>query len=97
MKIFSPDLVAGVSHQDAVDTPSTQLAIHEHSNKNILDLFSIAEDGSLQFNSTSVGAALSNSDVLAQLSVVNGALCYNGSPVDSVGYQFVNEAVLELF
>ena len=97
MKIFSPDMVADVKRQDTAEGESTSVVLHDHANKNLLDKFSIAEDGSLQFDSIPVGAAVDNFDVVSKLSAVNGALCYNGQPVDTVGFQFVNETVLDKF
>lgn len=54
MKIYSPDIVSSVKHQDTKQGASTQIVLHDHTNKPILDQFSIAEDGSLQFGGTDV-------------------------------------------
>ena len=97
MKIFSPDIVADVKRQDSEGDLPMAVVLHDHSNKSVLDKFSIAGDGSLMFDEKNVGSAFANSELLMDLSVVNGALCYNGQPVDTVGYQFVNETVLSKF
>jgi len=97
MKIYSPDIVSSVKHQDTKQGASTQVVLHDHTNKSILDQFSIAEDGSLQFGGTDVGAALDNADVVSKLGVSNGLLTFNGQPVDTVGQTFLNAAILEKF
>ena len=74
----------------------TDLLQYQLTNADTLALLGIDGEGRLTYNGQAVGKQLSNSDILAKFSVVNGILFYDGAQVDNVGDTFTNASVLEL-